>query len=98
MDCGDTDTAITAVVQPLGGSLVYEWSSPSGEILDGGNTLTAMVNANNVSDVFYFTITNQKQPLHGCGFHHCFCTRELRAGDAPHLYLVFWTAIMIRWF
>ena len=56
--CGETETVLTGLVEPQGGNLSYQWTSPNGEILSGGNTLTATVNALNPQDIFYFTATN----------------------------------------
>ncbi|HFA49118.1 MAG TPA: T9SS type B sorting domain-containing protein [Bacteroidetes bacterium] len=58
MACGATDTVIVATAEPAGGNLSYEWTSAGGDIIGGGNTLAATVNANNLPDVFYFTVTN----------------------------------------
>ena len=58
MDCGDTDTVITASVSPLGGDLTFEWSTFTGEIIGPANELTVTVNALTPHDVFYFTVTN----------------------------------------
>ncbi len=58
MACGDTDTVLQATVLPAGGNLTFSWSSPTGQIISGQNTLSAIVNANNSQDVFYFSVTN----------------------------------------
>ena len=58
MDCGATDTTISAIVQPMSGNLDFAWTTPAGEISGSQNTLTATVNANNTEDLFYFTVTN----------------------------------------
>ncbi len=59
MACGATDTVLSATVTPLGGNLSFEWSSPGGTVLGGSSSLIATVNANNVEDIFYFTVTNE---------------------------------------
>ncbi|MEZ4952249.1 MAG: gliding motility-associated C-terminal domain-containing protein [Saprospiraceae bacterium] len=58
MPCGDTTAIIDAMVQPLGGNLTFSWTSPTGEIIAGQNTLTATVNPSTPQSVFYFTATN----------------------------------------
>ncbi len=58
MECGDTDTVISANVSPFGGDLTFEWSTSTGAIIGPSNGLTVTANALNPQDVFYFTVTN----------------------------------------
>lgn len=58
MECGATDTILMGEATPLGGNLVYEWLSPSGNISNGGNTLSPTVSPNNPSDTFFLVVSN----------------------------------------
>lgn len=58
MACGAADTTLMGAATPLGGDLTFNWFSPSGNVISGGNTLNPTVSPNNTVDTFFLVVEN----------------------------------------